>query len=333
MMLNCSKINSSIQRIILDGTKTPHRTSYPVIYKENDRYYLAVFVFFFTADDIRTGQVDRPTMWAIADIETGEIIERQYTKEKEFSNASYDIKYDIRSDNEYDIRSNDKYDISEEYYEKAFSILDSVREKIITEGVFDKTEYAKYMDMILVNIPEEYKRFYVDLSTDYKKRTTALVIIDVQKGFLSEETKHIPEKIKELLSENQFDFIFATRFKNHEKSSFVKYLDWYEFLDENDWKLDEYIKSVSDAIFDKYCYSCFTDEFKEYIISNNIDKLYFVGIDTDCCVLESVTDCFELGIDYSVIADCCASSGGVESHKAGIRVMERLIGEKYIENK
>lgn len=324
-MIKTKLIVDKIQNKILNGYKIPHRTSYPVIYKENDRYYMAVFVFFFTADDIRAGQVDRPTMWAIADIETGDIIEKWYTKEKEFSDASYDIKYDIRSDNE--------YNISKEYYEKAFSILDSVREKIITEGVFDKGEYAKYMDMILANIPEEYKRFYIDLSADYKERTTGLVIIDVQKGFLSENTKHIPEKIKELLSENQFDFIISTRFKNHEESPFIKYLDWYEFLDENDWKLDKYIKSVSDAIFDKYCYSCFTNEFKEYIDSNNIDKLYFVGIDADCCVLESVTDCFELGIDYTVISDCCASNGGAESHKAGIRVMERLIGKKYIENK
>lgn len=149
-------VNAQLQNNILSGIKTPHSTSYPVLYYENEKYYLACFVFFFTREDIETGKVGRPTVWAITDIETGKIIEERQTKEKEFSDAAYDVKYDVHADGD--------YDTSKQYYEKAFNILDSVRSKIINDGKFYKGEYQYYLNMILANIPKEYQRFYTDLS-------------------------------------------------------------------------------------------------------------------------------------------------------------------------
>ena len=155
-MINSYDINSYIQKNILNGAKTPHSTSYPVLYSENEKFYLAVFVFFFSREDIEAGAVERPTMWAIADIETGEIIEERLTKNKEFSDASYDKKYSVRADAQ--------YDTSKKYYDEAFAILDSCRSKIITTGKFYPEEYKYYLDKIVANIPKEYQRFYQDLS-------------------------------------------------------------------------------------------------------------------------------------------------------------------------
>lgn len=158
-MILSKEVNQKIQARVINGVKTPHSSSYPVIVQDNDEYLLAVFTFFFSKDDIEAGTVSRPTLWTTADIESGEIKAEYQAKDNDFSDASYNVKYDIHS--------NKEYDTSKEYYEKAFEILDSVRKKILAEGVLDKTEYAKYMDMILANIPEEYKRFYIDLSVDY----------------------------------------------------------------------------------------------------------------------------------------------------------------------
>ncbi len=148
--------NSKIARNVLQGAKIPHSISQPVIHFYEDRYYLAVFVFFYSKEDIEAGAVDRPSVWAIADIETGEIIKEYETKEKDFSDAPYDVKYNIRSDAQ--------YDTSKEYYDKAFAILDSVREKLISSGKLYSLEYKAYLDRILANIPHEYQRFYRDLS-------------------------------------------------------------------------------------------------------------------------------------------------------------------------
>lgn len=151
-----NNVRKNINNGILNEIKIPHSTSYPVITKENDKYYLAVFVFFFTREDIENGTVNRPTMWAIADIETGEIIEERQTKDKDFSDASYDVKYNIRADAQ--------YDTSKKYYDEALAILDSCRSKIINRGKFDPLEYKSYIDKIVANIPKAYQRFYYDLS-------------------------------------------------------------------------------------------------------------------------------------------------------------------------
>ena len=154
--MNSREINDLIQKSILGGSKVPHSTSYPVIHKEGGKYMLAVFTVFFTSEDIKDGKVSRPSMWAVADIKTGKIIEERQTKDAEFSGASYDVKYDIRS--------NDNYDTSNEYYDKAFAILDSCREKIISTGECDNAAYRSYLDKIVANIPKDYQRFYFDLS-------------------------------------------------------------------------------------------------------------------------------------------------------------------------
>lgn len=155
-MISSYEINSYMQKNILDGAKTPHSTSYPVLYSENDNFFIAVFVFFYSREDIEAGIVERPTMWAIADIETGEIIEERDSKKIDFSDASYDVKYNVRADGQ--------YDTSKKYYDEAFVILDSVRSKLISTGKLYRAEYQYYLDKIIANIPKEYQRFYRDLS-------------------------------------------------------------------------------------------------------------------------------------------------------------------------
>jgi len=155
-MISSYDINLYLQRNILNGAKTPHSTSYPVIVKENDKFYLSVFTFFYSCEDIEKGMVERPTMWVIADIETGEILEKRLTRDKDFSDASYDVKYSVHADAQ--------YDTSKKYYDEAFAILDSCRIKIINTGKFYLGEYKYYLDKIIANIPKEYQRFYQELS-------------------------------------------------------------------------------------------------------------------------------------------------------------------------
>lgn len=146
----------NFQKRVLGGIKIPHSTSQPVIYQENGRYYLAFFVFYYSRDDINLGVINRPTLWAIADLETGKIIEERETKNNDFSNARYDMKYNVRADKQ--------YDTSRKYYDEAFAILDSVRYELIKTGMINKEEYKLYLDKIIANIPQEYQRFYKDLS-------------------------------------------------------------------------------------------------------------------------------------------------------------------------
>ena len=157
-----------------------------------------------------------------------------------------------------------------------------------------------------------------------------LVIIDVQKGFLNDETKNVPEKIKNLLEKRKFINIVATRFINSTESPHYFFMHWDGMMDSETQEIHPYIETIAERIFDKDINSCFTEEFVKYIFEEKIEKLYFVGIETDCCVLKSAFDSFERKSSFEVIEECCASTGGSEIHEAACKIMRRALGKQCI---
>jgi len=153
-----------------------------------------------------------------------------------------------------------------------------------------------------------------------------LVIIDVQKYFINRYSKYVVKRISNLAKEQHFDHIVATRFVNNKNSPYVKLLNWRKVMDKESQTIPDEIAGLTERIFEKNLYTCFTPEFKNFVKENKIDHLYFCGIDTDCCVLKSAADAFEAGIHPVVIESCCASHGGWLAHRAAIRVIKRLIG-------
>ena len=160
-----------------------------------------------------------------------------------------------------------------------------------------------------------------------------LIIVDVQNGFLNEKTKYIPEKINDLLATRHFAHVVATRYRNYPNSSLIRFMDWDCLLTDEEQAIPDEIARKVEHVFDKNCYTCFTDEFCDFVKSNDIDELYIVGIETECCVLISAIDAFQRNIRPIVLANYCASTGGDECHRAGLLVLERTIGKEQIEYK
>jgi len=91
----------------------------------------------------------------------------------------------------------------------------------------------------------------------------ALIIIDVQKGFINKNTKDIVKKIRNYIIKNKYkyDLVIFTKYINHKDSNFVKSLDWHGFMskEENDIA-DEIIEFVdSKSLFIKDTYGSFVD--------------------------------------------------------------------------
>ena len=58
--------------------------------------------------------------------------------------------------------------------------------------------------------------------------------------------------------------------------------------------------------------------------------MFICGIDTDCCVLTTAVNLFEVGIRPIVLTQYCASNGGESSHQAALTCMGRLIGSHHL---
>lgn len=155
-----------------------------------------------------------------------------------------------------------------------------------------------------------------------------LLIIDVQKNFINDNTKKIPNKITNLINKNHFDYIAFTKFINDEISNFYKILNYKGCINENDRKI--VLDTQNNKVFTKRIYTAVNDEFKTYIKENEIEKVYLCGIDTDACVLKTAIDLFENNIDVKVIENCCMSHSGKRYHNYAIKMLKKLIGKESI---
>ena len=83
-------------------------------------------------------------------------------------------------------------------------------------------------------------------------------------------------------------------------------------------------------IFDKDKYSCWNEELQSFVHDNEINKIYFAGVNTGCCVLNSVLDCYNDLVDCAVIEDLCGSTSGREEHEAAVTVLKSCITEERV---
>ncbi len=155
-----------------------------------------------------------------------------------------------------------------------------------------------------------------------------LLIIDLQKNFINEETKYCLKKIKKLLDCKKYDYIAFTKFINDEDSNFYKILNWRGCITEEDRQI--MIDTKNYKVFEKRTYTALNDELKNYIKDNNITNIYLCGIDTDACVLKTALDLFDNNYNVKVIEDCCASHTGYKMHESAIDILKKNIGSNNV---
>lgn len=155
---------------------------------------------------------------------------------------------------------------------------------------------------------------------------TALVISDMQNGFIVEATKNLPLKIQNHLEAQKYDFVIFTKFINLENSNFVRKLKWNAC--KNSPEID-FVPELSELasknhIFEKNTYSIFkSKEFVEFLSRNDISKLFFCGLDLDACILASAFEAFDLGFDFEILHDLSGSTAHIDMGDAAKAISDR----------
>lgn len=162
-----------------------------------------------------------------------------------------------------------------------------------------------------------------------------LIVVDMQEGFLCDaQTKKLKNSVVELLKKNIFDIVIATRFLNEKDSIYEKLFDWKQLEQEEERCISDDIMEHVNYVADKYIYNCVNTSFIQRLCQLNEgiypEKVFIVGIDTDCCVLSIATALYENNIRPIVLTKYVNSTGGNKSHEAGLLCMKRLIGEKQL---
>ena len=165
-----------------------------------------------------------------------------------------------------------------------------------------------------------------------------LLVVDMQNGFLKDgQITELTKKIKGLLELKIFDVVIGTRFLNSDHSMYEKMFGWSKLKTEDEIAIPKDLLKHMDYVEDKYIYNCVNSNFIQRLCQLNDgempQKVFVTGVDTECCVLTIATSLFEYNIRPIVLTNYCDSNGGLESHKAGIKCMKRLIGEKQLVEK
>ena len=156
----------------------------------------------------------------------------------------------------------------------------------------------------------------------------ALLIVDVQNGFVNEKTKHVPMLVEKL--QYDYDLVIATRFINLPDSLYRKLIKW-EHLSPGTDEVELAFKPKEDTvIIDKYIYSCIDEHFMLLLKENGIDAVDICGIDTDICVTKCAVDLFERNITPYVLKDYCATHADADIQEAALVILARYIGKPQI---
>ena len=131
-----------------------------------------------------------------------------------------------------------------------------------------------------------------------------------------------------------FDVVIATKYWNEEGSIICRLMDWHGLCTEEEQDLRPEIKEYVDYITEKNTFSSMTDELKDLLREVNGGELpehvFVIGYDTECCVLTTATDLFEMGVRPIVLTQYCGSHDGERYHQAGITSLEHRIGPKFL---
>lgn len=160
-----------------------------------------------------------------------------------------------------------------------------------------------------------------------------LLVVDIQRGFMNENTLPVKEKIDKLICSKTFDCVIASVYRNYIGSPISCLMGWNEMMTSREQAVVGEANNADYFVF-KNVYSACSDDVINVIKKENSgmspECVYIAGMNTECCVLLTAADFFEKGIRPVVLAEYCGSTGGANSHNAGILSLESIIGKSNI---
>lgn len=161
-----------------------------------------------------------------------------------------------------------------------------------------------------------------------------LIIVDVQKGFTKKFTVEKIPVIEDLLSRRAFDTVIATKYWNTPDSNISRLMGWKDLCTEEEQELVPEIVPYVDYVTEKNIYSGVTPELISLLKELGNGKLpeyvFLLGFDTECCLLSTAADLFEMGVRPLVLTEYCGSHDGPKYHNAGVIALEHLIGPDFL---
>lgn len=158
----------------------------------------------------------------------------------------------------------------------------------------------------------------------------ALIVIDVQNCFVTSSSRRVVPKIVRHVQRERtkFGLVVFTRFVNTKRSSVYRFLGWKKCLTVPE---NSFVSEIAEMLrygaeIQKQTYSAFKSrKLKQFLQKEKIQKVVLCGMDTDCCVLATALDAFDLGYRVHILRNLTASSGGKKYHHFALPILWRTL--------
>ncbi|MBV8602783.1 MAG: cysteine hydrolase [Candidatus Eremiobacteraeota bacterium] len=160
------------------------------------------------------------------------------------------------------------------------------------------------------------------------ERRNALIVVDVQRGFLNEHTQPTLERIERL--QRSFATVIVTRFVNPEGSSYERRMGSQRHRPVSE-DCELAFSPVPYAIkLDKGTYGLRSHLGRVLELTEDAE-ITLCGWDTDGCVLAIALELFDAGKCVKIASEACASSAGDAYHLVALDLLRRAVGVPFVE--
>lgn len=150
-----------------------------------------------------------------------------------------------------------------------------------------------------------------------------LLIIDVQKGFINEQSSWLPANLATYIKKSDYTDVFATKYINYRNTPCYKLLNWKGCMTEEEQAICPELNGLYSRVFEKSTYNSITASLLKTIQDGSYDEIHIVGISTTCCVIATAYDLFDRGFNIKVIPALCSITGNLKGYQEASEFMLR----------
>lgn len=165
----------------------------------------------------------------------------------------------------------------------------------------------------------------VEISIPNQERKRALLVIDMQAGFLRSGTKWIIPNVQEVIKTGGYSLFVEAVFHADKGSLWDKQLGWTFPFEPTVSAIKEMLPPGT-TVITKTTKSAFKGDRDLFTLlrTEKIEEVHIVGLDANDCVFATAQESFDLGFYTYVIEECVESSEGKEYREHALEILREL---------
>ena len=157
-------------------------------------------------------------------------------------------------------------------------------------------------------------------------RTRALILVDLQPGFLKGSARPIVSNLKKLFAQESYDLYVEVTFHAERGSLWDRQTGWTFPYEPSTPEVTELLAGKKKVRIVKQTRSAFKGDkdLRKILKQKKIQEVHIAGLDMNDCVFATAQESFDLGFYTYVIEECTGSSEGKKLHDSAIFILRHL---------